>query len=84
MRIGRRLTRCSRLVTIVFLVSSAAMRGVAAASAMRGPAVTGLATVAVAAEMHSQHASDEEDPKPVLLQKLCHRLLLGAAARPGA
>jgi hypothetical protein len=84
MRIGRGLTRCSRLVTLVFLVPCAAMCGVAAASAVRGPAVTGLATVAVAPEMHGQHASDENDPKPVLLQKLCHHLLLGAAARPGA
>ena len=84
MRIGSRLTRCSRLVILGFLMPWAAMCGVAAASPVRGPAVIGLATVAVAPKTHGQHAPDENDPKPVLLQKLCHRLLLGATARPGA
>ena len=84
MGVGSRLSRCSRPVILVFLVPWAAVCGVAAASPLRGPAMTGLATVAVAPETHGQHAPDENDPKPVLLQKLCHHLLLGAAARPGA
>ena len=38
--------------------------------------VTVLAPVPVAELMHGHHGPEENNPEPVLLQELCHRVLL--------